>query len=220
MFGAVLMFAMLPFLRRVCALFALIALAACTDANVLEDKPVDLGDFQLGHNIVVTEGMKQGPFSRKATEEEVQTAVVKAIDQRFGAKDGDRLYHLGLKVDDYALALPGVPLVFTPQSILVISANVWDDAKGVKLNEETKLITVFEGFSGSTLVGSGLTRRKPVQLATLSANAARAIERWLLENGEWFGIDPSLIPEPEEEDALAKLAAAKKTAAETAPEAN
>jgi hypothetical protein len=197
MFGAVLMFAMLPFLRRVCALFALIALAACTDANVLEDKPVDLGDFQLGHNIVVTEGMKQGPFSRKATEEEVQTAVVKAIDQRFGAKDGDRLYHLGLKVDAYALALPGVPLVFTPQSI-----------------------TVFEGFSGSTLVGSGLTRRKPVQLATLSANAARAIERWLLENGEWFGIDPSLIPEPEEEDALAKLAAAKKTAAETAPEAN
>lgn len=202
---------MMPFataLRLPFAVLGLAALTACTDAKLEPDHlRVDLGDFALGHNIVVAEGMQQGPFSREATEDEVQAAVVNAVAARFGRYEGDKLYHLGLKVDAYALAMPGVPLVFSPKSVLVISANVWDDAQGIKLNEEPKLITVFEGASGDTLVGSGLTRTKEEQLEILSANAAAAVERWLLENGTWFGLDPADLPAPSDDDPLAALGA-------------
>jgi len=188
-------------------------LAGCAaDAQLDDEPPVDLGDFSLGHNIVVAEGMQQGPFSRQATPDEVQAALSKAITERLGRYDGDKLYHIGLKVDAYAMAMPGVPVVFTPKSLLVVSANIWDDAAGKKLTDEPQLLTVFEGPSGSTLVGSGLTRNKAAQLEILSANMAKRVERWLLENGEWFGIDPSRIPEPLDDDPLASLGGSETTA--------
>ena len=210
------------FLRRFALLGLFMALAACDAGTkeLTEEPPVDLGNFALGHNVVVAEGMQQGPFSRKATEEEVQTALQSAIGQRFGRQDGDKLYHLGLKVEVYALALPGVPVVLTPKSVLAVAANVWDDEKGVKLNDEPKLLTVFEGVSGSTIVGSGLTRRKDEQLEILSRNMARAVERWLLENGQWFDIDPDDIPPPSDDDPLAALSGGKQTLPEAAAATN
>ena len=44
------------------------SLSAC-QTNDLAEPPVPLGDFSLGHNIVVTSNMQKVPISRNATPE-------------------------------------------------------------------------------------------------------------------------------------------------------
>jgi hypothetical protein len=170
------------------ALFGLIVLSACAREDLTE-KPEPLGDFALGLNIVVADNVKKVPISRDATVDEWEAAMVKAVDERFSRFDGTKLYNLGINVDAYALAPPGIPLVAAPKSVLVITANVWDDAAGKKLNEEGKQLTVFEQFSEESVVlGSGLTKTKEEQMESLSRNAARAVEEWLRQNPAWFGM--------------------------------
>lgn len=170
------------------AMLALVT--ACSLPADENEASVPLGDFKLGHNIVVVDNPDLGPFSRKATDEQWQTAITEAMDKRFGGYDGDRFYHIGLKVDGYALAIPGVPILFSPKSALILTVNIWDDEKGVKLNDEPKRLTVFEGLSGETVIGSGLTQNKRTQLRKLSVNAAKAVEKWILQNPEWVGLPP------------------------------
>jgi hypothetical protein len=175
-------------LRWLGALMIAALVAACGAPNDLGDAPPDLGNFRLGHNIVVTENMQMVPISRPATEEEWTAALKQAIDDRFSRFQGDKLYHIGINIDAYALAPPGIPVVVSPKSVLVISANIWDDAAGVKLHDEPRQFTVFESLSGATVVGSGLTQTKEEQMANLSRNAAYAVQRWMQENPEWFGL--------------------------------
>jgi hypothetical protein len=70
--------------------------------------------------------------------------------------------------------------------VLSVTVNVWDDTAQRKINAKPKVITVFEPFSGETFIGSGLTQTKEQQMANLSANAARKINAWLVENEAWF----------------------------------
>lgn len=173
-------------------LFALIALillplAGCAAKLDLTQAPVPLGNFLLGHNIVVAESAQLGPLSREATAEEWQTSLKDAIEARIGRYDGTDYYHLGINIDAYALALPGIPVVAKPKSVLVASVTVWDDAKGVKINEKPKQLYVFESFSGETFISSGLTQNKARQMRNLSFNMAARIEDWLRENEAWFG---------------------------------
>lgn len=193
--------------RRLVAGVALLGVMACTNAQtVTEETPLaELGDFTLGYNVVVAKDVQKGPFSRDASEAEIEAALTSAVQSRLGRYDGDKLYHLGVKVDAYVLAGPGVPVLFTPKSVLVLSVNLWDDSQNLKLTEEPKLLTVFESFDGKTIVGSGLTRKKEEQLAILSRNAALKIERWLLENGQWFGVDPIAPSASDAEEARAAL---------------
>ncbi len=175
-----------PF-RRLLAAIALPLLAACASSlDDLDATPQPLGDFYLGHNIVVASNVTRGPLSREASEEELEAAVKAAIDQRFRRFDGDRLYHLAISVDGYVLAQPGIPVVAAPRSALIFGVTVWDDAAEAKLNDTPHRITVLEDLSGDTIVGSGLTRTAEQQLESLSFNAARAVERWLRENEAWF----------------------------------
>lgn len=176
---------------RILILAALVALAACTNSNDLDEPTADLGNFLLGHNVVIASKAQKGPLSRDATEEELSTALKSAIDDRFGRYDGTNYYHLGVSVEGYNIALPGVPLVVSPKSVLILNVSVWDDAQQVKLTPKPKQITVFESFSGDVIVGSGLTKSKEEQLANLAANAAKEIENFLLENREWFGPAPA-----------------------------
>ncbi|MGR3454570.1 hypothetical protein [Pseudooceanicola sp.] len=176
---------------RILILAAFVALAACTNSNDLKDPTADLGNFLLGHNVVVAPKAVKGPLSRDATKEELTGAVKAAVAERFGRYDGDNYYHLGVSIEGYNIALPGVPLVVSPKSVLIINVSVWDDAKQVKLTPEPKQITVFESFSGEVILGSGLTKSKEEQLANLAANAAKEIENFLLENREWFGPAPA-----------------------------
>jgi hypothetical protein len=170
---------------------AMTVLAACAAQDPLEEDLPDMGDFRLAHNIVVAENMQQVPPSRNATPEEWQEIITSEIDRRFGGYEGDRLYHIGINVDGYALAPPGIPIVLNPRSVLVLSVNVWDDALGVKLHEEPEQIVIFEGSSPETfLLGSGLTRTREEQMQVLARNAARRVQLWMLQNPEWFNIDP------------------------------
>ena len=165
------------------------ALAAC-QTNDLKEPPVPLGDFRLGLNIAVADNVQKVPISRDATKEDWEAAIKKAVDDRFGRYEGDKLYNIGISIDGYALAPPGVPLVLKPKSVLVITANIWDDAAQKKLNPEGKQLTIFEHMSPETVIGSGVTQNKKKQMEILSYNAAKSVERWLLEHPEWFGLPP------------------------------
>lgn len=178
----------LPGRRVLLALGAALFLTACGAKTDLDAPPVSLGDFKLGYNIVVAKNAQKVPPSRNASTEEWEAKLKEALDRRFRRYDGDKLYHLGVNVDAYSLAIPGIPIILAPKSALIISANVWDDAAQTKIHEEPEQLTVFEGLNGETLIGTGLTRRKEKQMDALAANAAQAIENWLLKNREaWFG---------------------------------
>jgi hypothetical protein len=172
---------------RLFALLGVLFLAACAGSNDLDREVPYLGNFQLGHNVVVAPNLTKGPASRAATKEEWIEAMTQAITDRMGRHEGTRLYHLGVSVEGYVLAIPGVPLVASPKSALILNVTAWDDAAGKKLNDKPHLVTVMETISGNTIFGSGLTQSKEVQMANLSRNAAKLIESWLNRQNDEFG---------------------------------
>ncbi len=176
---------------RRAALAGFLALAAC-GTGPGADVPQELGDFRLGYNIVQANDVQQGPFSRQATEAELTSALESAIEARLGRYDGDGLYHLGIAIGAYVLAQPGLPVIYTPQSVLIFEVNIYDNATRTRLNAEPYRITAFEGIENFTpIVGSGLARGKEKQLANLAAEGARLVERWLVSNRAWFAPDPA-----------------------------
>ncbi|WP_233587110.1 hypothetical protein [Pseudorhodobacter sp. E13] len=181
-------------IARILPLFVAGFLAACGQQAEME-APVSLGNFKLGHNIVVADNPQKVPISREADPQDWDDSLTAALQKRLSRYEGDKFYNLGVSVDAYALAPPGIPLVVSPKSALVVTATLWDDAAGKKLNEKGVQFTVFEGLDGETMVGSGLTRTAEEQMERLSFNAAKRIERWLADNPEWFGLPPK-APEP------------------------
>ena len=177
----------MPRLSALLILACAALISACAPKDDLAEVPVPIGDFLLGHNIVLADKAQIGPLSRTATAEELQTAVQDAVQTRLGRYQGDLYFHLGINIDAYALAIPGIPVVAKPKSILVASVTVWDDAKGVKINPKPKQLFVFESTTPETFISSGLTQTREQQLANLSTNLARKIESWLRENEDWFG---------------------------------
>jgi hypothetical protein len=195
---------------------ALAVLAGCTPPPP-SDEPI--GDFRLGHNIVIADNIQAGPFSRELVEEEIEVAMQTAIQQRLGRFDGDGLYHVGVYVGAGVLALPGVPLVYTPQSNFVIEVSVFDNATRTRLNPEPHRLVIGEGLENTVpILGSGLTRYRQEQIENVAANAARQIEDWLRDNPEWF------VPKPGQErvafgeaERTATEDAARSTAEEVLP---
>ncbi|EPX86847.1 hypothetical protein [Salipiger mucosus] len=182
-------------IRLVLTLSLVLGLAACADGQRELKEPVEpLGDFQLGFAEVVAPNLLKGPVSREATKEEWSASVDEALEERFGRYEGGKYYHLGVSVEGYVLAQPGIPLVFSPKSALIVRATVWDDAAQSKLNPEPEQITVLEAISPETMMGSGLTQSKEVQMRNLSANVALQIEKWMrrMQRTEgWFGGEAS-----------------------------
>ena len=164
-----------------------LALAACTNPNDLEEEPAYLGNFHLGHNVVVAPNLTKGPASREASKGEWLAVMKTAIDERFSRYEGEKLYHLGISLEGYVLAIPGVPIVASPKSALILNVTAWDDATQTKLNEKPELITVVETVSGRTVLGSGLTQSKQKQMHNLTRNAAKQIETWLIKQNNEFG---------------------------------
>ncbi len=200
-------------LTRLMMVMSVLILGACAATDPLDEELPDMGDFQLAFNIVVADNMQQVPPSREASAEEWVEVLTAEIDRRFGGYEGDRLYHIAVNIDAYALAPPGLPVVATPKSIIVISANVWDDELQAKLHEEPEQMYVFEGAAPETfLLGSGIVRSREEQMQILARNAARRIQLWMLENPDWFSIN--------EETAAAHAAAlaARVEAVEQPPE--
>lgn len=191
-------------------------LSACA-TNDLAEPPAPLGEFGLGLNIVVADNVQKVPISRDASPDEWEATMKKAVDARFGRYNGSRLYNIGISVDGYALAPPGIPVVAAPKSVLVITANVWDDAAQKKLNPEGKQITVFESLSGETVIGTGLTRSKQQQMDALSYNAVKRVEDWFLDNPEWFGLTAEDIAAARKAQAMAASAPAATLAGAAGP---
>ncbi len=204
---------------------AALLLAAC-QTNDLKEPPVPLGTFQLGVNVAITDKMQVPGISRKVSPEVMEKAVTKAIAERFDYPryEGDRLLNFGVFVDGYLLAPPGVPIVMSPASVMIVTLNVFDDATGKKLNEGGTRLTIVEKGSAETLIGSGLTQTKEKQLEILSYNLAKRIESYLLENPSWLGMTEAEAKVARAQSngtakpaADASLAAADATAAAPAP---
>lgn len=172
------------------ALFPLLAvLVGCGATPIDESTREDLGNFDLAHNIVVATTATVGPLSRKVEPDVWKKYLTDAIDARLRRYDGDKLYHLGTSIDGYVLAVPGIPVVASPKSVLIIGVTLWNDREQRKINEEPEQFTVFESLSGETAISSGLTQSKEQQMENLSRNAAYQIEQWLAENPQWFEDD-------------------------------
>jgi len=193
-----------PALRATAMIGVLVLLAACAGhADLADEDPDPIGDFRMAHNIVVASNVQRGPLSREATREEWQEALTEAIDERLGRFDGESMYHIATNVDGYVLAVPGIPIVAAPRSLLIVRVNVWDDSTGEIINESPRQLTIFEDISGGTLISSGLTQSREEQMENLARNAARSIQTWLEANRDWFGDDP--VPEEEAEEMLAEF---------------
>ncbi len=166
------------------SIVACAAMAACSvPTKDVTDEKVDLGDFVLGHNIVVAPDIQKGPLSREGSTDAWIASMKAAIDARMGRYDGTRLIHFGVNVSGYVLAQKGVPLLLSPKSALIITVTAWDDRAGGKFNDEAKEIIVLETFTGTTLIGSsGFSMTAEEQMANLTYNAARKIEQWMHEN--------------------------------------
>ncbi len=179
-------------MRFVVACVALLGLAACAPATAdLQDPVEPLGAFRLGYNIVNVENTQKVQPSRDVKPEEWKAAFTKAIDDRFGRYDGAQLYHIGIAVDGYSLAVTGVPLVATPQSVTSIRVWIYDDALGGRVSEEPEQITVFERLPGdSVLLGSGATQSREEQIQNIAENGARLIEIFMRKNPDWFAPRP------------------------------
>jgi hypothetical protein len=195
-------------MRRIFLALSMCALAACSAQDEILEPPVDLGNFQLGHNVVVAPFAEtSGAVGREVSEDELTAALTRAIDTRFNRYEGARKYHLGVSVEGYILARAGVPVVAAPKSAMIIRVTVWDDAAAKKLNVPPEQMTIIEDLDGEALIGTGWTQSADEQLDGLARNAAKAIEDFLLEQNirqGWFmeeGYVPPPIEEPEADSA-------------------
>lgn len=167
-------------------------LAACSPPTADLAGPVEpIGEFRLGYNIVNVDNIQKVEPSRDVDPDEWKAAFTKAIDDRFGRFDGSQLYHIGVSVDGYSIAVTGVPLVLTTQSVAIIRVWLYDDAAGGRVTEEPEQIMVFERLDADgAVLGSGLTNTREEQVQNIAENAARLVERYMRENPAWFEARP------------------------------
>ncbi len=203
-------------------LLAAAFLTACENIDDISGKPAPIGEFALGHNVVVAPNLVMGPASREASDEDWIASVTKAIGDRFSRYEGEQLYHFGVSLEGYVLAQPGIPILLSPKSALILKLTVWDDAAGVKLNEEPEQITVLENLDGDSVIGSGLTKTADEQMLALSENAAKLIQRWITRQHrqeKWFkqrgDATPEIAEETPEETSEESAADVEETVEET-----
>lgn len=170
------------------ALLAAVCLTACgTAERDLEGPVVPLGAFKLGHAVVVADNVQKVQPSRDVSPDAWEEAISGALDRRFSRYTGDQFYHIAVSVDGYSVAVTGIPGVLAPKSVLVVSATIWDDAAGGKINEEPERFTIIEELTPeNALIGSGATKSSEQQVASLAAQVARNVEGWMRRNETWF----------------------------------
>jgi hypothetical protein len=174
-------------------LFALALLSACTSDIDPSVERSGLGDFNLDRLVVIVDDPTSSIVSRSASDDQLRKAVTDAVDARLRRFQGDGSYSIGIKVQGYVLAPPGIPVLFAPRSTLFLSVNAYDDVPS-RLNVDTRNLTIWEDAGGDTVIGSGYSQTAQEQLDEMASNAAIEIELWLRENEDWFG-GPSARPE-------------------------
>ena len=174
----------MPAVRALVAAAALLTLAACAERADLNEPVVPIGDFRLGHNVVVAKDTTEGPFSRDATEQELEAALSSEIEQRLRRYDGDGLYHIGVRIEAFVLGQPGIPILLSPQSVLILAVNIWDNETRQRLNAEPIRVTAFEALNTRVPILSsgsrelqGRAAREPLDQRRPPDRAAPARER-------------------------------------------
>lgn len=181
-------------IRNLIAVFCLLAIAACAAADPETDPTVDLGDFRLLNNFAVTDAARKMGVSRDATPAEWEEVLERAVSKRFSRYQGDTPYVISYSLDGYILATKGGRLALAPRSAMSMTVHIWAVQPGnteepqKRLDDRSKQLLIFENLDGETVIGSGLFRDKDEQMENLGAQFARALERWLVANGDLFGV--------------------------------
>ncbi|UAB87937.1 hypothetical protein I5192_11915 [Ruegeria sp. SCSIO 43209] len=190
-------------LRILTLITGLALMGACTQTQVYED-PESLGEFKLRVNYAFAEKAVQGPVSRDATPDEWTKAIQNAVDIRLGRYEGSQEYDIGISLEGYMLAPPGIPVIYNPKSTAIVLVNVYDVEKKEFL-AKGKQFQVLEDTTGeSALTGSGNARTREEQMNGLALKVADRVEEWLAEEHKddgWFDKRPSLI-QPLETEAV------------------
>ncbi len=182
-------------LRILTLITGLALVGACTQTQVYEE-PESLGEFNLRVNYAFADKAVQGPVSRDATPDEWTAAIQNAVDIRLGRYEGAQEYDIGISLEGYMLAPPGIPVIYNPRSTAIVLVNVYD-VKNKEFLAKGKQFQVLEDTTGgSVLKGSGHERTKEEQMNGLALKVADRVEEWLAEehadNG-WFKRRPDLI---------------------------
>ncbi len=182
-------------LRILTLITGLALMGACTQTQVYEE-PESLGEFKLRVNYAFADKAVQGPVSRDATPQEWTEAIQNAVDIRLGRYEGAQEYDIGISLEGYMLAPPGVPVIYNPKSTAIVLVNVYDVGKKEFVAKAKKFQVLEDTTSESALAGSGHTRTKEEQMSGLALKVADRVEEWLaeehLDNG-WFDKRPDLI---------------------------
>lgn len=176
-------------MTRIIALFtALCLLAACGETR-LDEPPEDLGAFQARVVHVYTEKALQWPMSRSAEHSEWTAPIKSALDTRLRRYEGSQQYDVAVTLEGFMLAPAGVPVLFTPKSVVVVNVFVYD-VEQEKFLAKKHQMEIFESTTGeSALVGSGHARSKQQQIQGLAVNIADKVEEWIAEQHRkegWF----------------------------------
>jgi hypothetical protein len=182
-------------LRILTLIVGLALMGACTQTQVYEE-PESLGEFKLRVNYAFADKAVKGPVSRDATPDEWTKAIQNAVDIRLGRYEGAQEYDIGISLEGYMLAPPGIPVIYNPKSTAIVLVNVYD-VKKKEFLAKGKQFQVLEDTTGeSALAGSGHSRTKEEQMSGLALKVADRVEEWLAEehsdNG-WFDRRPDLI---------------------------
>ncbi|WP_170366314.1 hypothetical protein [Ruegeria arenilitoris] len=182
-------------LRILTLITGLALVGACTQTQLYEE-PEDLGEFKLRVNYAFADKAVQGPVSRDATPQEWTEAIQKAVDIRLGRYQGSQEYDIGISLEGYMLAPPGIPVIYNPKSTAIVLVNVYDVGKKQFLAKGKQFQVLEDTTGGSALKGSGNERTKEEQMSGLALKVADRVEEWLAEehkdNG-WFDLRPGLI---------------------------
>ena len=179
----------------------MLVLTGCAETQI-DEAPESLGEFKLRVNYAFADKAVQGPVSRDATPAEWTAAIEQAVDQRLARYQGTQEYDIGISLEGFMLAPPGVPILMNPRSTAIVRVNLYDVERKEFLAKAHQM-QVFEDTSGeSALVGSGHARTREEQLAGLALNVADKVEEWMAEQHSvegWFDLRSDALDGPEVE---------------------
>ncbi|NVO58658.1 hypothetical protein HW561_23080 [Rhodobacteraceae bacterium B1Z28] len=182
-------------LRILTLITGLALMGACTQTQVYEE-PESLGEFKLRVNYAFADKAVQGPVSRDATPKEWTDAIQNAVDIRLGRYEGAQEYDIGISLEGYMLAPPGIPVIYNPKSTAIVLVNVYDVNKKEFVAKGKQFQVLEDTTGGSAFKGSGHERTKEEQMSGLALKVADRVEEWLADehkdNG-WFNSRPNLI---------------------------
>ena len=153
-------------------------------SNITPVQPIE--NFKLGHLIVKAENTQRGFFSRNASEEILEHTLKTKLTNLLSNQNGNHFFHLSVVVSGYVLAKPGIPVILSPKSVLIIDVSIFDDETEQKVFSKPKRFSIFESLSSNTIIGSGLTLTAEEQLDNLTTIATHKISQWLISNKNIF----------------------------------